>query len=121
MMQWQDAVAALPLIAILRGLTPDAAEGIGAALIEAGIDRIEVPLNSPNPFDSIGKLARAFGDQAQIGAGTVLTVDDARAVASRTRERRRPGSAPPGRPRTGRPLAHRTSRRRVPPVSRAPR
>ena len=69
------------LIAILRGLTPDAAEGIGAALIEAGIDRIEVPLNSPNPFDSIGKLARAFGDQAQIGAGTVLTVDDARAVA----------------------------------------
>ena len=69
------------LIAILRGLTPDAAEGIGAALIEAGIDRIEVPLNSPSPFDSIGKLARAFGDQAQIGAGTVLTVDDARAVA----------------------------------------
>lgn len=71
------------LIAILRGLRPAEAEAIGAALIDAGIDRIEVPLNSPDPLDSIERLAKAFGDQAQIGAGTVLTVEDARAVADR--------------------------------------
>ncbi len=71
------------LIAILRGLKPEEAEAIGAALIEAGIDRIEVPLNSPDPLASIERLARAFGGQAQIGAGTVLTVDDVRAVADR--------------------------------------
>lgn len=70
------------LIAILRGVTPDAVEGIGAALIDAGIDRIEVPLNSPDPIDSIARLARAFGNVAQIGAGTVLTVEDVAAVAA---------------------------------------
>lgn len=69
------------IIAILRGVTPEAVEGIGAALVDAGIDRIEVPLNSPNPVDSIGRLARAFGNVAQIGAGTVLTVQDVAAVA----------------------------------------
>ncbi len=69
------------LIAILRGVRPDEAEAIGAALIEAGIDRIEVPLNSPNPLDSIERLAKAFGKQAQVGAGTVLSVDDVKAVA----------------------------------------
>jgi 2-dehydro-3-deoxyphosphogalactonate aldolase len=56
-----------PLIAILRGLTPPEATDIARALIEAGIDRIEVPLNSPDPFDSI---------RAMIGAGTVLTLSD---------------------------------------------
>ncbi len=71
------------LIAILRGVLPDEAVAIGAALIEAGIDRIEVPLNSPDPFDSIERLATAFGEQAQIGAGTVLTTEDVRAVADR--------------------------------------
>lgn len=70
------------IIAILRGVTPEAVEGIGAALIDAGIDRIEVPLNSPDPFDSIARLARAFGNGAQIGAGTVLTVEDVAAVAA---------------------------------------
>lgn len=64
------------LIAILRGVTPPEAPAIGAALVEAGITTIEVPLNSPDPFDSIAALARTLGDQAQIGAGTVLTVDD---------------------------------------------
>lgn len=69
------------LIAILRGVSPDEAPEIGAALIEVGIDRIEVPLNSPDPLNSIGRLARDFGDRAQIGAGTVLTPEDVRAVA----------------------------------------
>ncbi len=71
------------LIAILRGLRPDEAVEIGGALIEAGIDRIEVPLNSPDPLDSIEQLASAFGDSAQIGAGTVLSVEDVRKVADR--------------------------------------
>ena len=67
---------ACPLIAIVRGIEPDEAEAVGAALIEAGIRIIEVPLNSPRPFDSIGRLARAFGADATIGAGTVLDPAD---------------------------------------------
>ena len=61
-----------PIIAILRGVTPDEVEPIADALVNAGIDRIEVPLNSPDPFASIAKLADRFGDSALIGAGTVL-------------------------------------------------
>ncbi len=64
------------LIAILRGVAPDEAAAVGEALIGAGIDRIEVPLNSPDPLDSIGRLAQAFGKDALIGAGTVLTRQD---------------------------------------------
>lgn len=60
------------IIAILRGVRPEEVEDIGAVLIAAGIDRIEVPLNSPRPYDSIARLARRFGDAALIGAGTVL-------------------------------------------------
>ncbi len=70
--------SACPLVAILRGVKPDEVVGIGEALIDAGFTLIEVPLNSPDPFDSIERLARAFGDRAMIGAGTVLTLDDVR-------------------------------------------
>lgn len=69
-----------PLIAILRGVTPPEATDIAGALIDAGIDRIEVPLNSPEPFDSIRAMVDAFGNRALIGAGTVLTVSDVEQV-----------------------------------------
>lgn len=71
-----------PIIAILRGLKPSEAEVVGHAVISAGIDRIEVPLNSPDPLESIGLLARTFGDRALIGAGTVLTPEQVEAVAN---------------------------------------
>lgn len=69
-----------PLIAILRGLSPDEAEPVARSLLDAGIDRIEVPLNSPEPFESIGIMTAAFGDRAEIGAGTVLTAVDVQKV-----------------------------------------
>jgi 2-dehydro-3-deoxyphosphogalactonate aldolase len=68
------------LIAILRGLTPDEALPVFGALVEAGITLIEVPLNSPAPLVSIAKGAAAFSDRALIGAGTVLSPEDALAV-----------------------------------------
>ena len=71
-----------PIIAILRGLRPDEAVPVGQALLEAGIDRIEVPLNSPDPLESIRILSATFGGRALIGAGTVLTPEQAEAVAA---------------------------------------
>jgi 2-dehydro-3-deoxyphosphogalactonate aldolase len=62
----------LPLIAILRGVRPDEAVAIGQALLVAGFRAIEVPLNSPEPLESIAALAAALGERALIGAGTVL-------------------------------------------------
>lgn len=70
-----------PLIAILRGVEPEEAEAIGEALLAAGIRIIEVPLNSPRPLESIARLARRFGGQAMIGAGTVLRAADVTAVS----------------------------------------
>lgn len=70
--QFRACFADCPLVAIIRGVTPDEAEAIGAALIEGGIRIIEVPLNSPDPLDSIGRLAKRFASEALIGAGTVL-------------------------------------------------
>ena len=62
-----------PLIAIVRGITPDEAEAIGEAIGEGGIRIVEVPLNSPDPLVSIERLAKRFGDSMLVGAGTVLT------------------------------------------------
>jgi 2-dehydro-3-deoxyphosphogalactonate aldolase len=77
------AFAGCPLIAILRGVKPDEVEAIGDALVEAGFTLIEVPMNSPDPLDSIGRLARRLEGRAVIGAGTVLRasqVEDVRAA-----------------------------------------
>jgi len=74
------AFAQLPLVAILRGVTPDEVEDIGEALIAAGFALIEVPMNSPDPLESIARLARRFAGRAVIGAGTVLSEDQVTAV-----------------------------------------
>ena len=64
-----------PLIAILRGIERREAVEVAGALIDAGIDRIEVPLNSPDPLESISRMVEAHRDHATIGAGTVLTAE----------------------------------------------
>jgi 2-dehydro-3-deoxyphosphogalactonate aldolase len=69
-----------PLIAIIRGVTPDDAEAIGDAIYEGGIRIIEVPLNSPDPLRSIALLAGRLGDGALVGAGTVLSTDQVQQV-----------------------------------------
>jgi len=61
-----------PLVAILRGVTPDEADSIAATIVEAGFGAIEVPLNSPDPLASIELIARLFSDKVLVGAGTVL-------------------------------------------------
>src|SRR5688572_6442538 len=73
-------MAELPLVAILRGMRPEEAEAMGGALVSAGFRLIEVPLNSPEPLRSIAILAERFGGEALIGAGTVMSADDARRV-----------------------------------------
>lgn len=68
----RDFLDQCPLIAIIRGVTPAEAEAVGDAIYEGGIRIIEVPLNSPDPLRSIETLARKFGDEVLVGAGTVL-------------------------------------------------
>ncbi len=73
--------SAMPVVAVLRGLKPEEALAVGAALIDAGIRILEVPMNSPHPLDSIAALVKAFGARASIGAGTVLDPATVDAVA----------------------------------------
>lgn len=68
------------LIAILRGVEPHEAAAMAEVLVDAGITRIEVPLNSPDPLTSIRNMIAAVGDRAELGAGTVLTTKDVAAV-----------------------------------------
>ncbi len=71
-MNFEAAFAALPLVAILRGLLPEEADAIGDALVDSGFTLVEVPLNSPRPFESIARLAKRLEGRACVGAGTVL-------------------------------------------------
>jgi len=76
--KWPDDI--LPLVAILRGIRPEEVLDVAAALHEAGIGAIEVPLNSPSPLESVSRLAAKFGDRCLCGAGTVLRPADVDAV-----------------------------------------
>ena len=80
MIKLEDAFAETPIVAIIRGVTPAEVEGVAEALVAAGIRVIEVPLNSPEPLESLRRLAR-FADQAVHGAGTVLTPEAVSEVA----------------------------------------
>jgi 2-dehydro-3-deoxyphosphogalactonate aldolase len=75
MLTLSEALSRCPLIAILRGVKPSEAVGIGQALVDASFTIIEVPLNSPEPLESISLLAKAFGARVLVGAGTVTTAD----------------------------------------------
>jgi 2-dehydro-3-deoxyphosphogalactonate aldolase len=89
-MTLEDALAEAPVIAIIRGVQPTEVEAVAEALFTAGVRVVEVPLNSPEPLDSIRRLARYEGRMVW-GAGTVLSPDAADAVP-------RPAAASPSRP-----------------------
>ena len=80
--RFTHAFAACPLVAILRGITPTEVDAVGDALVDAGFTLIEIPLNSPSPFDSIARLAARLGERAMVGAGTVLDVEQVGQVAA---------------------------------------
>ncbi|MBE7249132.1 MAG: 2-dehydro-3-deoxy-6-phosphogalactonate aldolase [Actinomycetospora chiangmaiensis] len=80
--RFEAAFAACPLVAILRGLTPEEAPEVGEALVQAGFTLIEVPLNSPDPLRSVAILAERLAGRALVGAGTVLTAAQVEAVAA---------------------------------------
>jgi len=74
--RFENALQHLPLVAILRGLTPVEAEPVALALYQVGFRLIEVPLNSPDPFTSIAHIRQCLPDDALVGAGTVLEAID---------------------------------------------
>lgn len=76
------AITRCPLIAILRGVRPDEIDGVSDVLVEAGFSMIEIPLNSPDPLNSISRLAKRHGRSTLVGAGTVLAVDQVEAVVA---------------------------------------
>ena len=75
-------LARSPLVAILRGLRPEEAVAVGEALLGAGVPVLEVPLNSPEPLESIRRLAARFGGEALVGAGTVIDPADCARIAA---------------------------------------
>jgi 2-dehydro-3-deoxyphosphogalactonate aldolase len=77
----RDYLDPVPLVAVLRGITPGEVEPIGAALTDNSFRILEVPLNSPDPFESIRRLAQLYRQRCLIGAGTVIDVDDVERVA----------------------------------------
>lgn len=81
-LSFEACLAVCPLIAILRGVKPDEVLDIARALVREGFGIIEVPLNSPAPFDSIARLVDVLGDAAMIGAGTVTTTDEVERLAA---------------------------------------
>ena len=80
-MTLEDALAECPVVAIIRGVRPDEVLDHAQALHAAGVRAVEVPLNSPDPIESIRRLAEAWGDRMIVGGGTVLTPDRVEAVA----------------------------------------
>lgn len=80
-MTLDDALATCPIVAILRGVRPDEALDHVQALFEAGVRVVETPLNSPEPLESVRRIAQAFAGRMTVGAGTVLTVEQVDAVA----------------------------------------
>ena len=76
-----DAIAACPIVAILRGVRPEEVVAVAEALETAGVRAVEVPLNSPEPLDSIARLAQTFAGRLVVGAGTVLTAAEVNQVA----------------------------------------
>ncbi|WP_319483421.1 2-dehydro-3-deoxy-6-phosphogalactonate aldolase [uncultured Cohaesibacter sp.] len=81
-MDFEKFVGQCPLVAILRGVTPEEVLGIGQVLVDSGFSIIEVPLNSPRPFESISILQESLGRRALIGAGTVLSTEAVEGVAA---------------------------------------
>jgi 2-dehydro-3-deoxyphosphogalactonate aldolase len=79
-MRLDEAMAASPVVAIIRGVKPDEAVAIAQAIHDGGIQAVEVPLNSPEPLESIRRIAEAFDGRMAVGAGTVLTPDQVDAV-----------------------------------------
>lgn len=80
-MTLDEALSACPVVAIVRGVRPTEIEGVAEALYEAGVRGIEIPLNSPEPLESLRRLVAAFSDRMACGAGTVLTPERVDAVA----------------------------------------
>jgi 2-dehydro-3-deoxyphosphogalactonate aldolase len=80
--RFATAFAACPLVAVLRGIQPSEVDAIGTALIDAGITILEVPLNSPEPYAAITRLAALAGTRALVGAGTVLDTESVARVAA---------------------------------------
>ena len=81
-MTFKEAMERCGVIAILRGITTAEVESIGSALVGAGITIAEIPLNSPDPFNSIALMAKTFKGKLIVGAGTVLSVQDVRMLAA---------------------------------------